>query len=192
MPGLQSFCVCTAFALAAIYILQVTWYTACMVIDEKRIIAGRNCLVPCIVNSSQPCPSLQATKTKLNVSVPLIDIFDSTFFKGVVILLSCLLLAFGIIGCINIEVKFDWLQLLPKDSYLRQLKRAAEVLYPNDGWHGEVFTGKLNSTDLQNVENLTARLHKLKNLGETIKGNIIVATYFLADKKGIRMKSYAC
>ena len=41
MPGLQSFCVCTAIALGSIYVLQLTWFTAWLVIDERRRAANR-------------------------------------------------------------------------------------------------------------------------------------------------------
>ena len=66
MPGLQSFCVCTAIALGCIYVLQVrhyleniwtisrkyvvqvSWFVAWLVLDEKRILARRHGLVPCL------------------------------------------------------------------------------------------------------------------------------------------------
>ena len=52
MPGLQSFCICTALALAAIYLLQITWFTAWLAIDEKRVQSERNNFLPCVANSS--------------------------------------------------------------------------------------------------------------------------------------------
>jgi hypothetical protein len=48
MPGLQSFCVSTALGLAAIYLLQISWFTAWLSLDEARIQSGRNSIVPCI------------------------------------------------------------------------------------------------------------------------------------------------
>ena len=50
MPGLQSFCVCTAIALGCIYVLQVSWFVAWLVVDEKRILSNRNGLLPCIIH----------------------------------------------------------------------------------------------------------------------------------------------
>ena len=50
MPGLQSFCVCTAIALASIYVFQLTWFAAWLVIDERRKQNNRNGLIPCIVH----------------------------------------------------------------------------------------------------------------------------------------------
>ena len=36
-PSLQSFCVSTAFAILAIYLLQISWFLAFMVLDQHRI-----------------------------------------------------------------------------------------------------------------------------------------------------------
>ena len=62
MPGLQSFCVCTAVALASIYLLQLTWFTAWLVIDERRKEAGRDGLLPCLVHRD---PDLQPAASSL-------------------------------------------------------------------------------------------------------------------------------
>ena len=47
MPGLQSFCVCTAIGLGSIYLLQVTWFTAWLTLDEGRIELEGDGLIPC-------------------------------------------------------------------------------------------------------------------------------------------------
>ena len=46
MPGLQSFCVCTALGLASIYLLQVGWFVAWLAVDEERVRASKNGFVP--------------------------------------------------------------------------------------------------------------------------------------------------
>merc|ERR1719284_1554182 len=48
MPGLQSFCVCTAIGLAGVFILTVTWFTAWLALDEKRVMARRDGFLPCL------------------------------------------------------------------------------------------------------------------------------------------------
>ena len=57
MPGLQSFCVCTAIALASIYVLQLTWFTAWLVIDERRKEGRRDGLLPCLVHREDYQPA---------------------------------------------------------------------------------------------------------------------------------------
>ena len=51
MPGLESFCVCTAIGLGSIYLLQVSWFVAWMTLDEQRVENARNALLPCISHS---------------------------------------------------------------------------------------------------------------------------------------------
>jgi len=48
MPGLQSFCVCTAIGLGAIFVLQVSWFAAWLSIDEKRVEKRKNAFLPCV------------------------------------------------------------------------------------------------------------------------------------------------
>jgi hypothetical protein len=48
MPGLQSFCISSAVAMAAIFVLQVSWFVAFLALDEKRIEEKRNGFMPCI------------------------------------------------------------------------------------------------------------------------------------------------
>ncbi|TRY67572.1 hypothetical protein TCAL_07820 [Tigriopus californicus] len=48
LPGLQTFCVTCAIAIASIYILQASWFAALLSLDERRIRARRDGLAPCI------------------------------------------------------------------------------------------------------------------------------------------------
>merc|ERR1719516_479462 len=57
MPGLAAFCVCTAISLGSIYLLQISWFSAWMSLDEERIAAGRDGLVPCVVHGKDHRPS---------------------------------------------------------------------------------------------------------------------------------------
>ena len=43
LPGLQAFCIACAIAIAAIFILQTTWFVAWMTIDEMRIEVTLEC-----------------------------------------------------------------------------------------------------------------------------------------------------
>jgi hypothetical protein len=48
LPGLQSFCISCAIAIASIFLLQTSWFVAFLALDEKRIEEKRNGLIPCI------------------------------------------------------------------------------------------------------------------------------------------------
>ena len=72
MPGLQSFCVCTAIALGCIYILQVSWFVAWLVLDEKRILSSRNGILPCLSHTNRD----QSCCDKLDLSGKIIGFFS--------------------------------------------------------------------------------------------------------------------
>jgi hypothetical protein len=50
LPGLQLFCISCAIAIAAIFILQTSWFVAFMTLDEKRMEEKRNGLIPCTIH----------------------------------------------------------------------------------------------------------------------------------------------
>ena len=169
MPGLQSFCICTALALGAIYLLQITWFVAWMSLDEKRIASGRNGCLPCIVDKT----SIKSTGTTEDFGKRLIKkytkLLSSTFYKICVAVITLILITFGIWGCINIKQGFDFLRMLPEDSYLRRWTTIKEDLYPDSGWPAEVYTEGFNHSDLASFENLTASFQELKESGLYIK-----------------------
>ena len=49
MPGLQSFCIYASIGLACIFLLQISWFVAWLVLDERRIRENRNGILPCCI-----------------------------------------------------------------------------------------------------------------------------------------------
>ena len=90
MPGLQSFCVCTAVGLATIYLLQLSWFTAWLVLDERRREAARNSLLPCLVHrQSEAGPSsLTSSRLRLRVFSVYERVTASWLYKAAVLLLA--------------------------------------------------------------------------------------------------------
>ena len=136
MPGLQSFCICTAAALAAIFLLSVTWFVAWMWVDECRVATGRNSILPCIRhavdaksgNSSAPSLIFSTYLASLS-SIPMAII---------VVLTSLGLAAVGVWGSLNILQQFDPTLLLASDSYLRAWLDTRDTQFPSNGWEAEV------------------------------------------------------
>ena len=48
MPGLSSFCVTAAVCIAFIFVLQVSWTVAWLVVDQRRIESNKHGIFPCI------------------------------------------------------------------------------------------------------------------------------------------------
>ncbi len=49
-PGLQSFCMSSALAICAVYLLQISWFMACLSLDQRRVAQRRSGVLPCIVH----------------------------------------------------------------------------------------------------------------------------------------------
>ena len=174
MPGLQSFCVVTALALGAIYLLQITWFVAFMSLNEKRIESNRNGCLPCIVHTdvrNSPKPRKDYAELIMKNYNKLLN---NVIFKVSVVAASTVLMIFGIWGCINIREQFDFMLLLPEDSYLRQWHSAKEDLYPQRGWRAEIYSGEINHLDLFKFENLSSTLNDLEKSGKFIEIEYII------------------
>ena len=47
LPGLESFCAYCAIGIGAIYLFQCSWFVAWLSLDQRRIEARRDGLIPC-------------------------------------------------------------------------------------------------------------------------------------------------
>merc|ERR1719211_987664 len=65
LPGLKAFCLTCAIGIAAVYLLQVSWFVAWLSIDQKRINARRNGILPCIIHVKVEPKGDKTTKIKL-------------------------------------------------------------------------------------------------------------------------------
>eukprot|EP00090_Calanus_glacialis_P027719 TRINITY_DN4393_c0_g1_i1.p1 TRINITY_DN4393_c0_g1~~TRINITY_DN4393_c0_g1_i1.p1 ORF type:complete len:1001 (-),score=160.99 TRINITY_DN4393_c0_g1_i1:89-3091(-) len=169
MPGLESFCVCTAIGLGSIYLLQVSWFVAWMTLDEQRVESGRDGLLPCIVHQDfQPsaCSNFEAGLVVMKYYAKLLS---SNAFKVITVLITVTLLGFGAWGWTGIKQKFDPVLLLPSESYLREWIRVQQQYYPEDGWSADVYSGKFSHEDLENIDELVTRLEMLKEDGTILR-----------------------
>ena len=80
MPGLQSFCIYASIGLACIFLLQISWFVAWLVLDERRIRANKNGILPCCITHQH---HQQAdSKTDNNQSRPNIAITEGSHNKN--------------------------------------------------------------------------------------------------------------
>ena len=168
MPGIQSFCVCTALALGSIYLLQITWFVAWMSLDEKRIAVGRNGCLPCIVLEISDKSATRKEGFGELLFKNYNQMLYSLTYKVVIAICALLLMVFGIWGCISIHEQFKFLLILPEDSYLRQWASVRDDLYSGTGWTAEIFTDSFNHSDLAKFENLSTSFQQLEKSGKYI------------------------
>ena len=172
MPGLQSFCLCTAIALAIIYILQLTWFTAWLVIDQRRKEEGRDGLLLCVVHQEDYKPSgwkLASPEIQEKCWSVYERVTMSCFYKTVVLTLSSGLLAVGILGWTRMVHKFDPYLLLPDDSYLVNWADLQQQYYPGRGWSAHLYSGPILHTDLDTIDDMVTGLQHVYEGGHVIR-----------------------
>ena len=153
MPGLQSFCVAVAIGLGSIFLLQISWFTAWLSLDEKRIEAIRNGLIPCFLHNKLKVCQSSSESLSDRIKKAYLKIVESSIYKTIVILVSCTFVAFGIYGWIHMKQVFHIMSMLPSDSYLRRWYEYQGEYYPT-GFDSDVYSGPINYSDLENIDKL--------------------------------------
>ena len=171
MPGLESFCVCTAIGLGSIYLLQVSWFIAWMSLDERRIAGGGDGVLPCIVHQEHQDDDCSKTDDVPWVVRKYSSLLSSCAYKIVVVLSTMLMLGVGIWGALKIRQQFDPTLLLPADSYLRDFLSYHDKLFPDKGWTAYIYTQNFDHTDLYKFDDLTDKLTELQTSKTHIGGN---------------------
>jgi len=170
MPGLQSFCVTVAIGLASIYILQITWFTAWLSLDQRRIDAGKNGVIPCYTHKDHQPETYTNNSFQMKMKSGFSKLLDSSLYKAIVILIGMALFAIGIYGWIEIEQIFYPFLLMPSDSYLREWIRFHKEHYPDNGWDATLYSGHLGHQDLASVDQLVTQLEKLETEHQYLRG----------------------
>ena len=164
LPGLQAFCISCAFAIGAIYLLQASWFVACLSLDEKRIKDKRNAFCPSCVKypeSWQPSESSQKQFGKVFL-MKYSKLLNFQVYKVFVLLLSLLACGAGLWGTINIRTQFDPSLLLPPHSYLLDWISTHKIDFPKDGWGSDIYTGKINPLlDLPQIDSMVKEMANL-------------------------------
>ena len=156
-PALQAFCVACSLGIAAIYLLQVTWFVAWLVIDEKRYEYKVRCVPRCIENS------LKCSDSKCNISLQLwpklSNLLGYKIYHVVILILSVTSLSFGIWGCITIRQEFKLSKLYPANSYLRRFTSDFYEHFHDWELGFSVYTGALKEeNDFIMLDNMTTKL----------------------------------
>lgn len=149
----------------------ITFFIAIFTIDERRILANRNSIIPCIVHAP--------AQTKLWWEPNLFYRMLSSIFKQIltkpgkiIVLMSTVgMTAFSLKGLMNLEQKFDPAWFIPSDTYLNKFIMEKRALYPDQGYEAMILMGRLNYTNELNkirdviveVENRTDLVHEMTN-----------------------------
>jgi len=165
-PGLQSFCICAAFAIAAIYLFQISWFVAWMVLDEQRIEQRRNGIVPFIIHKDwEPQVWTQVDITAKAMSSAS-RLFKSVLFQAFIIVLAMVIFSIGVFGICEIKFGHLGVKLVPKDSYFRAWIDQNKIDFPSDGYGVNFFTQGISYT-IEDFEKIEMMVNELDNLTRT-------------------------
>ena len=166
VPALESFCIYCGLGIFAVYIYQITWFTAWLVIDQRRMLANRNACLPCIkTNSTNENKSNTGCGNGLPncLQFPILEYFSSFLtripVKIIVILLTVVIFVASIYGNVLITEEFDpWLFLDP-NSYVATFKRTQDKYFPQKGESVLLFfSGDVTKHNLQSLDNLLSSI----------------------------------
>lgn len=174
LPGLQAFCISCAFAIGAIYLLQASWFVACLSLDEKRIKERRNALCPACIkypDTWEPSKSSQKQYAKRIIS-HYARLLSSQIYKIFILFLTLSGCGVGLWGAINMRTKFDPSLLLPPHSYLLDWIKTHRLDFPADGWGSDIYTGPIDpEIDLPYLDSLINEMTDLtKGEDRVLKG----------------------
>ncbi|XP_043207337.1 protein patched homolog 3-like [Amphibalanus amphitrite] len=148
LPSLQSFCIYAAVGIMAVYFIQATWFVAWFTLDQRRIEARRDGLVPCYTHRNWvPNTCSQRNYFQNFFSRVYAPAVLSVPGKVIVLVVTCALLAVNSWGLSELRQEFNPLWFLPTDSYLSMYHRNVERFFPNEGHEGVVFLSGLHLAD---------------------------------------------
>ena len=164
-PGLQAFCVACALGIAAIYILQATWFVAWLVIDERRREYGLMCKSR--YSDAYTVSSISTTSSKFNdFWSALLDpwqafsnLLEYRIYHAIIILISLSCLGVGIWGSLSIRQELIVSRFFPEDSYLSSWMRGFYNHFDEFESDFSIYTGTLETLDdLNRIDNMTSTL----------------------------------
>ena len=147
-----------------------------MILVQMRIDSLRNGFAPCYVHKDWAPSECSQKKFGNVVMAKAADLYERRWAQAAVLLISLVLLGFGIWGTCQINVEFDPVLLMPTDSYLRKFYHQREVDFPTTGWGGTIVMGSFNISNLEDLENLVRLRKDLKKLEK--EGNILEGKQF--------------
>ena len=130
LPALRSFCVWCAVGILVDYIFQITFFTAALALDCKRLVQGRNGLCPCYKHKQFDVETIIETPDEESMSKKLFSKMADIILSlpGVIVVLAVA----GAFFCIStwqatlLRQEFQSIWFLPPSSYLRQWYTANE------------------------------------------------------------------
>eukprot|EP00934_Nitzschia_sp_Nitz4_P001366 Nitzschia sp. Nitz4//scaffold395_size11642//5914//11294//NITZ4_009033-RA/size11642-processed-gene-0.12-mRNA-1//-1//CDS//3329550258//1366//frame0 len=144
LPALASFCGYASIAIFFLWAFASTFFTATMVLDERRQRDNRRECLCCLTRSNESFEKDtgfeedMVSRYFLNYHAPALM---SRVGKTVVLVLFAGLLGFGVFGATNLSVEDTSRAFIPQDSYLADYIEVVDELFPSGPELTFVFQG---------------------------------------------------
>ncbi|KAJ3640245.1 hypothetical protein Zmor_003554 [Zophobas morio] len=160
LPSLESYCIYAAVAVLMTFFFAVTFFTACFVLDQKRVEQKRNGFLFCYKHDNyKPNECSQAQLSNKVFEYVYNNIILTTPGKILVIVVAVVCLGFSIESARKLEQRFDPTWFLPQSSYLLEYIQARKTYFPTSGFEAGIYMGAVNySSELGNIKNMVDNL----------------------------------
>ncbi|CAG0885312.1 unnamed protein product [Darwinula stevensoni] len=164
--------------MLCLYVFQTSFFVAWFTLDQRRIEANRDGLLPCVKHRDwKPWACSQLRFGQIIFRDYFSKFLLKTPVKIAVIFLTTVILALNIWGFINLRQEFDRTWFLPTSSYLYKFFDRTKEFFPGQGEKGSVFMGQLNyAMELENIDRLARGLRAQK---ESIQEVVVWTDDFL-------------
>lgn len=187
LPSLESFCLYAAVGVLLIYMYTTTFVVAIFTLDELRILANRNAIVPSIVHKTEQKLWFDAQLMNRAVSCLYRKFIMTPWGKTIVLLATFAVTGYSTIAIFDLEQRFDPNWFIPERTYLSKFISMKKDLYPDQGYEAMILLGKLNySHELVKIADMVDRIENRTDLVHEISAWIIpfrefVYTYYDED-----------
>ncbi|XP_052274727.1 patched domain-containing protein 3-like isoform X2 [Dreissena polymorpha] len=172
IPSLSTFCVYAAIGVLALYILQATFFVACVTFDERRIDAKRNACCMCVKHDANYKPGKYYN---FSIQHEFMRRFWGPFLtktpvKAGVIIIAVGLSALNIWSFLRLKQDFDPTMYLPSDSYSQKYVKADREYFPDDGVFVQLYCDQINYNE--NIDTLRDMYDTLKTM-KTVQSSTV-------------------
>jgi len=185
LPALASFCGYAAVCITFLWLFASTFFTGCLVLDERRQRDNRRECICCLSRSSK-------VRDGEEPSLPNKDVFKENFVskyfrkyhcpailskagKTMVLVFFAGLLGLGVYGAMNLSVEDSERNFIPQDSYVNDYIASSDEYFPSSG--SELFIV------FENPDKIYADRTSMAGLAERVSGLSKSAPY-IAEPEG--------
>lgn len=170
IPAISWFCLTAALAIVAVFLIQISFFVGCVVIDGRRIKARRRDLCCCFVKANE-----DIEEPAKNVVMPRVARFVTASTRRATCIVVCFLAAaasFAAVIALRLERGTNWDNYLPSGSYLLDYYDARDRTFgdmvPVDFVSGRVWVDRAGHRAA--LADMTRRASEISQVSEPVYG----------------------